>query len=94
MAVGSPADHIKSEVLSLKISSLAATTYANRVMLSDNGRACGSDDLRWEVSDDRLQENWLLLLSIAVHLVDLRKQLLVGLIANTLEDPVNGGLEQ
>jgi hypothetical protein len=42
MAVGSPADHIKSEVLSLKISSLAATTYANRVMLSDNGRACGS----------------------------------------------------
>ena len=51
-------------------------------------------NLRREVLDDGDEEDGLLLDSGIVHLVDLSKQLLVGLVANALVDPVDSRLEQ
>ena len=55
--------------------------------------SCASNHFTWEVSDDRLEVNGFLWVSL-VELVDFNEELFVGIVANTLEKPVNGRLEK
>lgn len=54
---------------------------------------CAGNHFTWEVSDDRLEINGLLWVSL-VELVDLNEELFVGVVADTLEQPVDGRLEK
>lgn len=54
---------------------------------------CASNHFTWEVSDDRLEVNGFLWVSL-VELVDFNEKLFVGIMANTLEKPVDSRLEK
>jgi hypothetical protein len=58
-----------------------------------HGRGRAGYHLAWEVSDDGLEVDDLLGVGL-IELVDLDEELLVGVVADTLEQPVDGRLEE